>query len=76
MTAEGWIQIAFDLSLLMALVFAVLAALVVPRRQHKNTQGEHLKTVGPWRGARSIHERILRQASRHPRAKFDGILMS
>ena len=39
MTAEGWIQIAFDLSLLMALVFAVLAALVVPRRQHKKYTG-------------------------------------
>jgi hypothetical protein len=32
MTAEGWIHIVFDLSLLMALVFAVLTALVVPNR--------------------------------------------
>ena len=70
MTAEGWIQIAFDLSLLMALVFAVLAGLVVPRRQHKNIQGELSKTAVPWRGARSIHGRISRQVSRHPRAEF------
>ena len=32
MTTESWIRIVFDLSLLTALVFAVLTALVVPHR--------------------------------------------
>ena len=35
MTLDGWLQIAMNVALLAALVFALLAAFVVPLRQHE-----------------------------------------
>jgi hypothetical protein len=66
MIPDGWIQIAFNVAVLMALVFAVLTALVVPHGRHKARISE-VKHRPPPAAERLIHRRFNRKgAIQHP----------
>ena len=65
MTPDGWIQIAFDVAVLMALVFAVLMALVVPHGRHKARISEVKQRPSPA-AERLIDRRFNIGAIQHP----------